>query len=112
MFVFVSSAVCWCHLLIVYIFRAILFYKCPNRRHKGKNWSTEEEDLLLKACQPYLPIIECKKSDEVTAVQKTSAWSNIIVSFNASGDRVPFIDYIYSVFIFIPYLKFIYLFVY
>lgn len=57
-------------------------------RVKGKNWSNEEEESLLKFCQPHLSIIESKKSDDVTTDQRNTAWQTIVDNMNANNDRV------------------------
>lgn len=69
--------------------------KSDSQRVKGKNWTKEEEENLLKFSQPFWNIIESKKSDDVTTHQRNTAWEQILNNMNANSDRVRIYIYIY-----------------
>lgn len=78
---FFFDCVCsfWTHHILFWWF----FVKAPKK--KGRNWTGEEEDKLVKFVEPYLAIIDCKKSDEVTIAEKNVAWSSVVDTLNANA---------------------------
>ena len=54
---------------------------------RAGNFTAGERAHLVELVQKYMHIIENKKSDAVTVTQKTDAWQQVMIDFNAVSER-------------------------